>query len=122
MKIQCSCGAKYAFDVSPEMAQTPVRFVCPTCGVDASDLVNNLIRQELGMPQPPAAPAAPPVAPPMRPVLQTPAVAAETATAPDDAPQRCARHPDLQVIDHCHVCSKPLCPKCGKHVSHRETK
>ena len=112
MKIQCSCGAKYAFDVAPEMAQTPVRFVCPTCGVDASDLVNNLIRQELGLPQPPAAPAAPPVAPPMRPVLQTPAVAAETATAPDDAPQRCARHPDQQVLDHCHVCSKPLCPKC----------
>ena len=49
MKIQCSCGAKYAFDVAPEMAKNPVRFVCPTCGLDASDFVNNLVRQELGL-------------------------------------------------------------------------
>ena len=48
MKIQCSCGAKYSFDVTPAMAQTPVRFVCSACGVDASDMVNSLIRQELG--------------------------------------------------------------------------
>ena len=49
MKIQCPCGAKYAFDVSPEMAQTPVRFVCQACGADSSDVVNGLIRQELGV-------------------------------------------------------------------------
>ena len=56
MKIQCSCGAKYALDISPEMAQTPVRFVCPACGVDASDFVNNLVRQELGLSEPAVAP------------------------------------------------------------------
>ena len=55
MKIQCSCGAKYNFDVTPEMAQNPVKFVCPGCGMDSSDFVNGLIRQEFAgaMPQPP---------------------------------------------------------------------
>ncbi len=49
MKLQCSCGAKYAFDITPEMAQKPVRFVCPQCGADSSDFVNQLVRSELGL-------------------------------------------------------------------------
>ena len=56
MKIQCACGAKYAFDVTPEMAENPVRFVCQTCGLDSSDFVNGLIRQELGLGTPAAMP------------------------------------------------------------------
>src|SRR5215472_18515898 len=48
MKLQCPCGAKYAFDVTPEMAGKPIRFVCSACGLDSSDYVNSLIRQELG--------------------------------------------------------------------------
>src|ERR1039458_6869098 len=112
MKIQCSCGAKYAFDVSPEMAQTPVRFVCPACGLDSSDFVNNLVRQELGLPEPAAAPAIQ-AAPAVRVRLHTsPAAAAETTKADDDQPSRCHKHPDQFVIDKCYVCSKPLCPKC----------
>src|ERR1017187_6579620 len=47
MKLQCSCGAKYAFDITPEMAQNPVKFVCPSCGLDSSDYVNQLVREEL---------------------------------------------------------------------------
>ena len=46
MKIQCACGAKYAFDATPEMLQNPVRFVCPSCGLDSSESVNELIRRE----------------------------------------------------------------------------
>lgn len=56
MKVQCPCGAKYAFDVTPEMARDPVRFVCPGCGVDLSGPINELIRQELKV-----APASAPV-------------------------------------------------------------
>ena len=123
MKIQCSCGARYALDISPEMAQTPVRFVCPACGVDSSDFVNNLVRQELGLSGPAAAPAPAPVAAPVQPPSQSPLVArlrvhtpeasvAETATAADDAPLRCFKHRDQFAIDKCYVCSKPLCPKC----------
>jgi hypothetical protein len=47
MKIQCSCGAKFAFDVTPDMAGRSVQFICPTCGLDASAFVNQLVRQEL---------------------------------------------------------------------------
>jgi outer membrane protein assembly factor BamB len=124
MKIQCSCGAKYAFDVSPEMAQNPVRFVCPACGLDASDFVNSLVRQELGLSGPAAAAPAPaPVAIPVQSAPQSPPVArmrvhtpeagaAETEPAAASEPQRCVKHPDQFVTDKCYVCSKPICPKC----------
>jgi hypothetical protein len=123
MKIQCSCGAKYSFDVTPAMAQNPVRFVCAACGVDASDMVNSLIRQQLGLPATDAAPAPVPIALAMNPPPQAHPVArvrvhvpeaAPVEAAPDaaEAPQRCTRHPDQFVVDKCCICSKPLCPKC----------
>ena len=49
MKVQCQCGTKYAFDVTPEMARDPVRFICPGCGLDLSAPINDLVRQELGL-------------------------------------------------------------------------
>src|ERR1035438_3851888 len=102
MKIQCSCGAKYAFDVTPEMAKTPVRFVCSACGLDASDFVNSLVRQELGLsaaavgaPAPVALHVAAPVqsAPQSRPVarirIQTlDAASAETEPEASSEPDR----------------------------------
>jgi hypothetical protein len=124
MKIQCSCGAKFTLDVSPEMAQTPVRFVCPACGLDSSEFVNNLVRQELGLTKPvaaglPSAPAvSPPPPPPGPPPLARPlsrAARTEPAAASAEAPgtgQRCSRHPDQFTIDNCSICSKPICPKC----------
>src|ERR1019366_7853835 len=102
MKIQCSCGAKYALDVSPEMAKTPVRFICPACGVDSSDFVNDLVRKELGLPKPAA---------PMRIRLSEPDPA-ESAPEVSDAPQRCPKHPDQFTTDRCRICSKPISPKC----------
>ena len=56
MKLQCSCGAKYVFEATPEMLQHPVKFICPSCGLDASDFVNELIRQEFGATAPPPPP------------------------------------------------------------------
>jgi hypothetical protein len=112
MKIQCSCGAKYSFDVTPAMAQAPVRFVCSACGADASDMVNSLIRQELGLPAADASP--PPQAPPLARVRVRAPEVAPTEAAPDaaEAPRRCAKHPGQFVVDTCCICSKPLCPKC----------
>ncbi len=121
MKIQCSCGAKYSFDISPEMAKTPVRFVCPACGLDASDFVNSLVRKELGLEGPVPAPA--PTAAPVQPASVSPPGArmrirpaepepAEAAPAPSGAPQRCAKHPDQFANEKCLVCFKPICPKC----------
>ena len=54
MKIQCGCGAKYSFDVTPEMAAAPIAFVCQACGADNSDLLNQLICQQFPTPPPPA--------------------------------------------------------------------
>src|SRR5438132_5318948 len=48
MKVQCSCGAKYSFEITPEMRTNPVRFLCVACGLDASEFVDGLIREELG--------------------------------------------------------------------------
>src|SRR5580765_7583742 len=87
MKLQCSCGAKYSFEVTPDMANQPVHFSCPACGMDYSEFVTNLVRQQLGPVQ--AAAIAPPppgyvpppsaVAPPPTPIAPPPAVAAATA-------------------------------------------
>ncbi len=126
MKLQCSCGAKYAFDVTPDMAQNPVRFICPSCGLDSSEFVNSLVRQELGLSAPAAAHAAPPAAPGQPAAQATPRPApvarvrihtpepapAEAAPSDADEPPRCPKHPDQFVTDKCYICSKPICPKC----------
>ncbi len=45
MKIQCACGARFSFDITPELAAAAVQFVCPTCGLNSTSLVNHLIHQ-----------------------------------------------------------------------------
>jgi hypothetical protein len=120
MKIQCGCGAKYEFDITPDMAQNPVQFVCPACGADSSALVTSLVRQQLGQ-----APAEPPQpargagilpaslehrAPPLRvPAQPTPP---DAAPGLETQPRRCPRHPVEFAAGECIVCSKPICPKC----------
>jgi hypothetical protein len=113
MKIQCPCGTKCAFDVTPEMATNPVQFICPNCGLDSSPLVNRLIRQELGLvvnpppSDPPAAAARPPtvrVSSPVKPAPTSPAVPA--------APARCFKHAGQVATHQCLVCQKPICPQC----------
>ena len=142
MKVQCNCGAKYAIDVTPEMARDPVRLVCPACNLDLSGPVNDLIRQELGLaptPQPtpvtpakkstamrvnlaPTAPAhAAASAAPARLSISKGASTAThgtaTATAPhpetgSDDGEPCLKHKGELIVEHCYVCRKPLCPKC----------
>lgn len=108
MKIQCSCGTKYAFDVTSEMATHPVRFVCQACGQDSSEVVNQLIRRELGVQAPaptpapapvsvrPAAGPAPVVVPSAHP---RPASTAPAPPAPPSAPPPGAA-PTLRVAAH----------------------
>jgi len=117
MKIQCACGAKYAFDVTPEMAEHPVRFVCQNCGLDSSDFVNGLIRQELGLGAPDASPpsAAPiPLATPRLQVAHAaqPAGPAGEPAASYETPQLCLKHRGELCTERCVVCQKPICPKC----------
>ncbi len=124
MKIQCTCGAKYAFDLTPEMAREPVKFVCPQCGLDSSEIVNQLVQQELAeqnlpsAPPPPSAPVPPPKPAPARlkishaekPVEPPPA---ETAPTPAGyASKHCPKHPARLATEKCAVCGKPICPQC----------
>jgi hypothetical protein len=108
MKLQCACGAKYAFDATPEML--PVKFVCPSCGLDSSDFVNQLIRQEFAGQTPPPPPAAAPAAARLRiSHEETPAAPpAETASVS----KFCAKHPRELATEKCAVCHKPICPQC----------
>jgi hypothetical protein len=117
MKIQCACGAKFAFDITPEMARNPVRFVCPTCGLDSSDRVNHLVRQELDrLGLGPGATAAQPVQLPQTeaaPGVSSPTGLDVKPDVPDvSAPIPCPKHPGQFATERCCVCSKPICPKC----------
>jgi outer membrane protein assembly factor BamB len=96
MKLKCSCGAKYAFEATPEMLKQPVKFICPSCGLDASAFVNELIRQEFGGQEPPPPPLPPPV---------------PAAAEPREATPICVRHRE-PATEKCAVCQKPICPKC----------
>jgi endogenous inhibitor of DNA gyrase (YacG/DUF329 family) len=112
MKIQCSCGAKYSFDVTPDMARNPIRFVCQNCGLDSSDFVNELVRNEIAKqfpgtvsPPPPATPAASPlkISREERPVEPLPVASVSGY---------CSRHRNTRVTEKCAVCGKPICPQC----------
>src|SRR6266568_2274822 len=78
MKIQCPCGMKYSFEIRPEMAARPIRFVCQACGLDSSDAVNELIQQQFGAVE---APVATVQAPPPAPKPRTPIRVAAPAPA-----------------------------------------
>src|SRR6266404_3741706 len=142
MKVQCSCGAKHAFEITPEMRTNPVRFVCPACGADASEFVDGLIRQELGQnatpggrvisiqamtetPVPAPSPglqtrsdsqqtaAAGSASAPLRVRISAPEFSQPEIEAPEPGgPPRCLKHPGELAEEQCRVCSKPICPKC----------
>ena len=98
MKLQCPCGAKYAFDLTPEMLANPVTFVCPACNADHSAFVNELVRQEFGAVAP--APVAPPTPAPTGSRLK---ISHETKAAeptPESAPvsKNCVRTRAVKLI------------------------
>src|SRR5215469_3850819 len=132
MKIQCTCGAKHEIDVIPEMATRPIRFVCPACGLDSSEFVNELIRRELGQSNPagPAAPvgvildspqvtpapaSGPPVGQPqgsarVRLSKPTPQAAPVSEAPAEEGSPICLKHGGEYALEKCYVCSKPICP------------
>ena len=115
MKIQCACGAKYAFDATPEMLQNPVRFVCPSCGLDLSDHVNELVRREFAA-QTPAAPPQAAEAPRLKIARDNPSPSApvESAAPAQPAKEYCPKHMHALATHHCVVCDRPMCPECMK--------
>lgn len=47
IKIQCSCGQKYAFDVEPINGRMPQVVNCPVCGADGTAAANEIIARQL---------------------------------------------------------------------------
>jgi len=119
MKIQCACGAKYAFDATPEMLKNPVRFVCPSCGLDSSDFVNELFRREFAS-QTPAAPPTVTEVPRLKISIAGPQPSApvEETTPALTAEEHCPKHPRELATDHCVVCGKAMCRQCMKLFGH----
>jgi hypothetical protein len=122
MKLQCTCGAKYAFDTTPEMVQNPVKFVCPKCGQDSSAFVNELIRRQYGAPAPVTAFPPEPTPPPALAASPAPAEG-RLKLAREDMPEApaqpvapvskyCSRHRSELTTEKCVLCHKPICPKC----------
>lgn len=116
MKVQCSCGAKFEFHITQAMENCPVGFICPVCGLNSSEFVDHLIRQELGQTETPKGLpipivlSTPQAATPNSPAEQPPE--ANPAIVEVQAPPRCLKHPGQAAQEKCIVCSKPICPKC----------
>ena len=112
MKIQCSCGAKYSFEVTPEMARNPMRFVCQNCGLDSSDFVNELVRGEIAkqFPEHRFAAATRHAGRLALKISREEKPAEPPPAAP--ASQYCSRHRTMPVTEKCAVCGKPICPQC----------
>ncbi len=44
IKVECSCGTRYKFDVEPVSGMMPVGVSCPSCGVDGTAAANAVIQ------------------------------------------------------------------------------
>jgi outer membrane protein assembly factor BamB len=112
MKLQCSCGAKYSFDITADMLQNPVKFVCPSCGADSSEFVNELVRKEFDAA--PTTQLSPPAPETPRLKISHAAPAAAPAAPPESeaASKYCQKHRGVPVSEQCSVCEKPICPQC----------
>ena len=95
------------------MAQNPIRFVCQKCGLDSSDFVSQLVRDEIARQFPNVSPPPPPL-PPVAPQLKISREEKTAEPAPPTAPVAgyCSRHRDTLTTEKCAVCQKPICPKC----------
>lgn len=53
VKIECDCGARYKFDVTPLNGRMPQKVGCPGCGVDGTPAANVFLRERLRRDSPP---------------------------------------------------------------------
>ncbi len=78
IKIECSCGQHYAFEVEPENGRMPVTVGCPNCGLDGTEAANAFIEQALASSAPPLDKPRVRVAGPPPPAIPPPEVAPPT--------------------------------------------
>jgi outer membrane protein assembly factor BamB len=116
MKVECSCGVKYEFELTEDMRARPIRFVCPSCGVDASEFVDALVRRELGQQTKPAGePISMPLEQTASGLRTTKGVQLSAPTPSTEVTNSlpfCTKHPGEVAREKCYICSKPICPKC----------
>jgi hypothetical protein len=53
LKLQCSCGEKFTFDIEPVNGRMPSPVQCPACGKDATQSANEQIAARAATPAPP---------------------------------------------------------------------
>lgn len=115
IKIQCSCGSKFSFDVEPIDGKMPVEIFCPKCGADGTEYANSVIQQTLGGET--VVTEAPAMQKP-RIRLQVAGHAAPATSSGGESAEgavvaeKCHRHPRNVAVEHCVVCKKPICPEC----------
>lgn len=116
MKLQCPCGAKYEFELMPEMLAAPVSFICPACSADHSVFVNELVRQQFGAPVAEPEPASPPPPPPAptgaRLKISHEAAAPAAPAEATPVSKFCTKHRGVTATENCAECGKPICPQC----------
>jgi len=64
VKIVCSCGQRYQFEVEPVDGRMPVEIACPKCGADGTARANEIIAESFPHPSTPVPPTTSIAAPP----------------------------------------------------------
>jgi len=111
LKLQCPCGARFAFEVEPVEGRMPVPVHCPVCGIDATDLAN----AELAAWGKASTATESSGGPKVRLRVHSPEphpVALPPPNHPSAPNGPCPQHPGEVAVDRCRVCGRPICQRC----------
>lgn len=107
VKILCSCGSKYSFDLDQPVLLSAASVACPACGADGTDAANDIIREAMGTgdsaPAPDPVPQAAPTASPLsqQPVphrlASPPPSVSQSPALKDPKPKRAYGEPNLAM-------------------------
>lgn len=106
MKIQCSCGVRHEIEIAPGTEQQPIQFVCPSCGLDSSAAVTQLVHSQLRS----NLPEAPAPARPSGPIRVSVQKSPEPRAGIQES-ETCPRHGQT-VVALCCICHRGICPAC----------
>ena len=72
IKIECSCGSRFKFDLEPVNGQSPTALACPNCNASWTEQANAIIAQSMPAPRPAPMPVPMAPAPPAPPAPAAP--------------------------------------------------
>ncbi len=111
LKVQCPCGARFAFEVEAVEGRMPVPVHCPVCGADATNLAN----AELAALGKTSTATEGSGSPKVRLRVQSPephSVAPPLPNHPAVSTESCFQHPGEVAVGRCQVCGRPICQRC----------